>query len=147
MKILVVDGQGGRIGAALIEGLLAAQPDASLIAVGTNVAATQAMRKAGAAAGATGENAVCVNAARADVIAGPIGIIAADALLGEITPRMAEAISPSGAGPRARTSSSTSSAWARTSTGSAVVMSPLVSATCSVPSVTFVKMRIIQSPP
>ncbi|MEA5051643.1 MAG: DUF3842 family protein [Oscillospiraceae bacterium] len=97
MKILVVDGQGGRIGAALIEGLLAAQPDASLIAVGTNVAATQAMRKAGAAAGATGENAVCVNAARADVIAGPIGIIAADALLGEITPRMAEAISGSDA--------------------------------------------------
>ncbi|MEA4911828.1 MAG: DUF3842 family protein [Oscillospiraceae bacterium] len=97
MRILIVDGQGGRIGAALTEGILRARPDADLVAVGTNTAATQAMRKAGAAACATGENPVLVNAARADVITGPIGVVAPDSLLGEITPRMAEAISGSAA--------------------------------------------------
>lgn len=95
-KIVVIDGQGGRIGQQLTEGLLAALPEAELIAVGTNAAATAAMRKGGAKLAATGENAVIVNARTADVVVGPVGIVIADALLGEITPAMAAAV---GAGP------------------------------------------------
>ena len=95
MKIVVIDGQGGRIGKALIEQLRAKTADAYLLAVGTNSIATSAMLKAGAAAGATGENPVVVACRDADVIIGPIGIIAADSMLGEITPRMAEAIGQS----------------------------------------------------
>ena len=95
MKIVVIDGQGGRIGKALIEQLRAKSADAYLLAVGTNSIATSAMLKAGADAGATGENPVVVACRDADVIIGPIGIIAADSMLGEITPRMAEAIGQS----------------------------------------------------
>lgn len=95
MKIVVIDGQGGRIGKALIEQLRAKSADACLLAVGTNSIATSAMLKAGADAGATGENPVVVACRDADVIIGPIGIIAADSMLGEITPRMAEAIGQS----------------------------------------------------
>lgn len=91
-NILVIDGQGGRIGQQLTEQLLAALPAARLVAVGTNSAATAAMRKAGARQCATGENAVVVNARTADVILGPLGIVIADALLGEITPAMAGAV-------------------------------------------------------
>lgn len=90
--ILVVDGQGGRIGQQLTEQLLAALPSARLVVVGTNAAATAAMRKAGAKLAATGENAVLVNARTADVILGPVGIVIADALLGEITPAMAAGV-------------------------------------------------------
>lgn len=95
MKIVVIDGQGGRIGKALIEQLRLKGADCYLLAVGTNSIATSAMLKAGADAGATGENPVVVACRDADVIIGPIGIIAADSMLGEITPKMAEAIGQS----------------------------------------------------
>ena len=67
-------------------------PEARLTAVGTNSLAANAMRKAGAPRAATGENAVAVNCRSADIIVGPIGIVIADALLGEITPAMATAV-------------------------------------------------------
>lgn len=95
MNILVIDGQGGRMGAALTEQIKAALPNAELIAIGTNSLATSAMLRAGANAAATGENPVVVNSRWADVIVGPIGIITANALLGEITPSMAAAVSES----------------------------------------------------
>lgn len=95
MMILIVDGQGGKMGAALVEKLKAALPEAELIAIGTNSAATAAMMKAGATAGATGENPVVVNARRADVITGPIGVLGANSMLGEVTPAMALAIADS----------------------------------------------------
>lgn len=94
-KILVIDGQGGKMGAALTAKLKALPIAAEVIAVGTNTAATAAMLKAGADAGATGENPVVVCCADADIITGPMGIITANALLGEITPRMAAAVSES----------------------------------------------------
>ena len=97
MNILVIDGQGGKIGRAIVEQLRASGFSGEIIAVGTNTTATAAMMKAGADAGATGENPVLVNAARADDITGPIGILAANSLLGEITPRMALAVSESSA--------------------------------------------------
>ena len=95
MKILIVDGQRGRLGKLLIEGLRQAGINDEIIAVGTNSIATAAMDKAGADAGATGENPVVVCARDADFILGPIGILAADSLLGEITPAMAVAIGQS----------------------------------------------------
>ena len=96
-KVLVIDGQGGGLGRQLVSALAAACPDAELTAVGTNSLAANAMLKAGASRAATGENAVVVNCRRADVIVGPIGIVIADALLGEITPAMAAAVCQSGA--------------------------------------------------
>ena len=96
MKILVIDGQGGKMGKAIVEQLVKAGYKDDVIAVGTNAVATAAMIKAGVA-GATGENPVKVNAAKADYIIGPMGIIAANSLLGEITPAMALAVSESGA--------------------------------------------------
>ena len=96
-KVLVIDGQGGGLGRQLVAAIAAACPEAELTAVGTNSLAANAMRKAGAARAATGENAVVVNCRRADVIVGPIGIVIADALLGEITPAMAAAVCQSGA--------------------------------------------------
>ena len=95
MTILVIDGQGGRIGSTIISQLTARNCTAEIIAVGTNTMATAAMMKAGALLAATGENPVLVNAAAADLIAGPVGIIAANSLLGEITPKMALAVSES----------------------------------------------------
>lgn len=95
MKILVIDGQGGRIGKALVEELRRRGFTGRITAVGTNSAATAAMLKAGADEGATGENPVVVGARRADVIMGPMGIVAANSLLGEITPAMALAVSES----------------------------------------------------
>ena len=92
MRILVIDGQGGKMGKTLVEQLKAAAPEHEIIAIGTNSIATAAMLKAGADAGATGENAVIVNSAEADVIVGPLGIISANSLLGEITPAMAAAV-------------------------------------------------------
>ncbi len=94
-RLLIIDGQGGKLGRQLVERVRARVPDADIACVGTNVAATAAMLKAGASRGATGENAVIVGCKRADVIAGPIGILCADALLGEITPRMAAAVGQS----------------------------------------------------
>lgn len=97
MKVLVIDGQSGRMGQVLIERIRAAALPCELIAVGTNAIATSAMLKAGADHGATGENAVIVGARKADVIVGPIGIVVADSLFGEITPAMAKAVGQSSA--------------------------------------------------
>lgn len=96
-KVLVIDGQGGGLGRQLVSALAAACPEAELTAVGTNSLAANAMLKAGVSRAATGENAVVVNCRRADIIVGPIGIVIADALLGEITPAMAAAVCQSGA--------------------------------------------------
>ncbi len=98
MKILVIDGQGGRMGKAMIEQLKRSGPlpdGVELYAIGTNSTATAAMMKAGADFGATGENPVIVNSRDADIIAGPIGIVIADSLLGEITPAIAMAVGSS----------------------------------------------------
>ena len=95
MNVVVIDGQGGRMGAQLIEGVRAAGLPLEITAIGTNVLATSAMLKAGADRGATGENPVVVACRDADVIVGPIGILAADSLLGEITPAMAVAVGQS----------------------------------------------------
>lgn len=89
---MVMDGQGGGVGRSLVEELCARFPDAEIIAVGANAAATANMMKGGASLGATGENAVVYNSARADAVLGPVGIAMANAMLGEITPRMAEAV-------------------------------------------------------
>lgn len=95
--VAVVDGQGGGMGRGLVEAVKRAWPDLRVRALGTNALATAAMLKAGADDGATGENAVAVNAARADVVLGPVGAAIPNGLLGEVTPRMAEAIGASGA--------------------------------------------------
>lgn len=95
VRVLIIDGQGGRMGAQLVEGLKNAVPAACITAVGTNAIATSAMVRAGALQAATGENAVVVNSRRADIIAGPLGIVMADSLLGEITPAMAAAVAQS----------------------------------------------------
>ena len=92
MKIVIIDGQGGRMGGLLAEKIKkAAIPGAEIYALGTNSAATTA----GADYGATGENPVLVNCRDADYIIGPLGIMAADALLGEVTPAMATAVGQS----------------------------------------------------
>lgn len=96
-RILIIDGQGGGIGRQLVTAIKEKLPEATVTAVGTNSAATSAMLKAGADNGATGENAVRVGCRRADIIAGPIGIVIADSLLGEITPDMAVAVGGSSA--------------------------------------------------
>ena len=95
MKILIIDAQGGGIGKQLVLAVKGSMPDAVVTAVGTNSAATSAMLKAGADHAATGENAVVVNSRKADVIIGPVGIVIADALFGEITPLMAKAVAQS----------------------------------------------------
>ena len=93
--VVVIDGQGGMIGRKLCDQLLEGKPDLSLLALGTNSAATSAMLKGKAKQGATGENPVLVAARRAAVIAGPASIDVADSMLGEITPKMASAIGQS----------------------------------------------------
>jgi len=97
MNILVIDAQGGGIGKNLVSAIKDNLPDTTITAVGTNAVATSAMLKAGADWAATGENAVIVNSRKADVIVGPIGIVIADALFGEITPLMAKAVAQSDA--------------------------------------------------
>ena len=97
MKILVIDGQGGQLGSQLIKAIRNKYDDMHILAVGTNATATASMMKAGANQGATGENPVLVASRKAEVIIGPIGIVIADALLGEITPEMAVAIGQSNA--------------------------------------------------
>lgn len=94
-KITIIDGQGGRMGKTIIEQLKKEFPEQELLAIGTNSIATAAMLKAGADYGATGENPVIVAARDSDIIIGPIGIVIADSLFGEITPSMAVAIGQS----------------------------------------------------
>ncbi|MGM9549104.1 MAG: DUF3842 family protein [Faecousia sp.] len=95
MNILIVDAQGGGFGKQLVSAIKREFPQIVVTAVGTNSVATGAMLKAGADHAATGENAVIVGSRKADIIAGPIGIVIADALYGEITPAMALAIAQS----------------------------------------------------
>lgn len=95
MKILVIDAQGGGIGRQLISALKNRFPEHIILAVGTNSMATLAMLKAGADQAATGENSVVVACSMADLIIGPVGIVIADAMLGEITPKMAAAVGQS----------------------------------------------------
>ena len=97
MNIMVMDAQGGGIGKQVVTAVRTRFPDVTITAVGTNAAATTAMLRAGADEGATGENAAVVCCRRADVIIGPVGIVIADALLGEVTPRMAVAVGQSAA--------------------------------------------------
>ena len=95
MKILVIDGQGGKLGKAIIDKLIENDIKAEIIALGTNSAATQNMIARNGIPGATGENPIVVNTEDADIIIGPIGILAANSMLGEITEKMTLAISKS----------------------------------------------------
>ena len=97
MNILVIDGQGGQLGGSIIKAAKERFPFVSIIAVGTNAAATASMVKAGAEKAATGENPVVVATKKADIIVGPIGIVIANSMLGEITPKMAESVGSSDA--------------------------------------------------
>ena len=97
MKILLIDGQGGKIGRELTEAILEKFPSCELTTVGTNNIATTNMIKGGSKHAATGENAVIVGCRNADLIVGPLGIVIADSLLGEITPSMALAVAQSNA--------------------------------------------------
>ena len=94
MRILIIDGQGGGIGARLVGLLRPRLPEGcELLCAGTNSLATSAILKAGAARGATGEHAICYNAQRAHLILGPIGVILANGIMGEVSPAMAAAVS------------------------------------------------------
>jgi hypothetical protein len=95
VRIAVIDAQGGGLGKTIVEKLKVKIPNAEIIALGTNVLATNSMRKAGADMSATGENAIVYNVNKVDMVIGGIGIIAANSMLGEITPKMAEAVSSS----------------------------------------------------
>lgn len=95
MVIAVVDGMGGGVGKAIVEALVRRCPDAQIWALGTNALATAAMKKAGAHMAATGENAICVSCARADIVVGSLGVVLAESMMGEITPRIAREISAS----------------------------------------------------
>ena len=95
MKILIIDGQGGGLGRQLVSAVKEKYPETEILAVGTNSAASNAMLRAGADQAATGENSVAVASERADVIMGPVGIVIADSMLGEITPRMALSVGQS----------------------------------------------------
>lgn len=97
MNVLVIDAQGGGIGRQIVAAVKNNFPQADITAVGTNSIATSAMLKAGADHAASGENAVVVGCRRADVIIGPVGIVIADAMLGEVTPAMAAAVGQSAA--------------------------------------------------
>ena len=92
MKIVIVDGQGGKLGKLLVEQLKQRCPQGQIYAIGTNSIATATMLKAGADFGATGENPVVRNVIDADVVLGPTGIVVSHAILGEVTPAMAEAV-------------------------------------------------------
>ncbi len=96
-KVLVIDGQGGKIGKQIIEAIKARFDNVEVTAIGTNSIATATMIKGGADNGATGENPVVVCSRTADIIIGPVGIVIADSLLGEVTPEMALAIGRSNA--------------------------------------------------
>ena len=93
MNVTIIDGQGGQIGVQLVKEITARFPNIEITAIGTNAIATTAMLKAGAKNAATGENPVVVACRKADIIIGPIGIVIADSLLGEVTEKMALAVS------------------------------------------------------
>lgn len=97
MNLLVIDGQGGQLGGQLIKAIHSNFKEINITAVGTNATATATMLKAGANQAATGENPVVVACRKADIIIGPIGIVIADAMFGEITPQMAVAVGQSDA--------------------------------------------------
>lgn len=92
MKIVIIDGQSGKIGKSIVEQILKKYPDLELYGIGTNSLATSAMLKGGAVFCATGENACVINARDADIILGPIGIVFANSLLGEITPKISSEV-------------------------------------------------------
>jgi len=96
-NILIIDGQGGKLGRQLIEAIKARFDNIEIIAIGTNSIAASTMLKGGADYAATGENPIIVACRKADIIIGPIGIVIADSLMGEITPKMAVAIGQSNA--------------------------------------------------
>lgn len=98
MRIAVVDGMGGGIGAQIVQRLKALDIAVMhIVALGTNASATSAMVKAGAEVGATGENAIAFNSAKVDCIAGPVGIVIPNSMMGEISPAIATAIASSDA--------------------------------------------------
>jgi len=98
MIIIVMDGQGGGIGSTVIKALRAsAAGQMDIYALGTNSTATARMMKAGANRGATGENAIVQTSPKADIIIGPLAILMPHAMMGEVTPKMAEAVSASAA--------------------------------------------------
>ncbi|MBE6756011.1 MAG: DUF3842 family protein [Ruminococcaceae bacterium] len=97
MNIVIIDGQGGQLGAQLVKEISAQLNNINITAIGTNAVATASMLKAGAKNAATGENPVVVACRKADVIIGPVGIVIADSLLGEITEKMAVAVGKSNA--------------------------------------------------
>ncbi len=97
MKVTVIDGQGGKLGRMIVEEILGSGINCELTVIGTNSIATASMLKGGAVSGATGENPVVTACRTADVIIGPVGIISADSLLGEVTPAMAIAVGQSSA--------------------------------------------------
>ena len=91
-KIVIIDGQGGRLGKLLVEAARVRLPQAKILVIGTNGVATSTMQKAGADQAATGENPVVRGVQDADAVLGPMGIVVSDAILGEVTPRMAQAV-------------------------------------------------------
>jgi len=97
MNILVIDAQGGGAGRQIVNLLREKLPQADITAIGTNSIAASAMLKAGSDRAATGENSVVVACRTADIIVGPVAIVIADSLLGEITPKMAQAVAQSSA--------------------------------------------------
>lgn len=93
MIVMVMDGQGGGIGSAIIKGIREAISDElEIFALGTNSIATSRMMKAGANRGATGENAIVRTCNRVDIIIGPLAILMSNSMMGEVTPRMSEAV-------------------------------------------------------
>ena len=94
ITIAIVDGKGGGLGSAIVK-KIASMKDANIIALGTNSHATYNMLKSGAHDGATGENAICHMLKQADVIIGPMAIVVANSMMGEITPKMAQAVAGS----------------------------------------------------
>lgn len=95
MNILIIDAQGGGLGKQIVSAIKKTYPDMLITAVGTNSVATSNMLKAGADHAATGENAIIVGCRKADIIIGPIGIVIADSMYGEVTPKMAAAVGQS----------------------------------------------------
>jgi len=96
MRICVIDGQGGGFGGVIIKAIRAVWGDGvEVVALGTNAVATAQMMKARANRGASGENAICYSLSRADVIVGSLSIILANAMMGEVTPRIAETVATS----------------------------------------------------